>query len=488
MHRATQSWQLCVFCDPREVALHSKCMRKIALPITFLLASCGGDDGPCNPLAQTGCDDGQTCEQVADGKPTCFASVAVKGRVFDLGDPTKGIEGALIVALDVNGSAISNVVKSGADGAYTLPIPTDRDADGNPLVFATLTLHTDAVGYESFPGTVRQPLPIDLSTATIDGDGLTVKSALTDIGMLPLAGSGGAGVIHGKAEVPADNAGIIVVAESNGAGHPVVAARDGSYTILNLPDGDYTVQAYSWNQNYTAGAATVAQNDVTVDLKLTHEAGTTISGNVTIVDPGGATGTSVILFIDSTFDTLTGRGITVPGLRAPGNGPPTITGAWTMEGVPAGKYVVVAGFENDGLVRDPDHCIAGTADVHIDVATGTPLVIDQSFKVTGALAVSAPGATAAELVQSNPLFAWVDDASEDQYLVEVFDSYGQRIWMKTMAGVSGGTPTMAYDGNPALVSGGYYQFRVTSTAQNGPNSQRCELSRTEDLKGVFYLP
>jgi hypothetical protein len=43
-----------------------------------------------------------------------------------------------------------------------------------------------------------------------------------------------------------------------------------------------------------------------------------------------------------------------------------------------------------------------------------------SFKVTGALTVAEP-------VTGAPTFTWGDDSSEDQYLVEVFDSFGQRV-------------------------------------------------------------
>jgi len=84
-------------------------------------------------------------------------------------------------------------------------------------------------------------------------------------------------------------------------------------------------------------------------------------------------------------------------------------------------------------------------------------------------------------VTGTPTFSWADDSSEDQYLVEVFDSFGQRIWMNTMSGVSGGNPSMAYAG-PALQPGMYYQWRATSS------KSQCELARSEDLRGVFFLP
>jgi hypothetical protein len=415
------------------------------------------------------------CENVSGAQPACFAPIAVEGRVFDLNNQT-GVASARVVAVDVNGAAVSNVVTSASDGKYKLPIPTDRNADGTPVSLGTVTLRADAQGYDAFPGTVRQPLPIDMTAAVADGDGLTVKSTLTDIAMLAAADGGAAGRIEGKVELPDGSTGAVVVAEANGTGYPAIVARNGEYAILNVPAGSYTVNAYMTGHNYTVATADVAAATVKVDLKLAADEASAVSGLASIVNGGGATTTSVVLFIESTYDPATGRGVTVPGLRAG-----DVTTAFSIEGVPAGKYVVVAAFENDGLVRDPDLCIAGTDDVHIEVAAATPLAISDTFKITGALAVTDPGATTAQAVTGVPTFKWVDDSGESQYLVELFDAYGQRVWMKTMPGVSGGTPTMTYDG-PALTSGMYYQFRVTSSSNNN-----CALSRTEDLKGVFYM-
>jgi hypothetical protein len=57
--------------------------------------------------------------------------------------------------------------------------------------------------------------------------------------------------------------------------------------------------------------------------------------------------------------------------------------------------------------------------------------------------------------------------------------------MATMPGVSGSAPSMVY-GGAALQAGMYYQWRVTSSMTNG-GSGECELSRSEDLRGVFFL-
>jgi hypothetical protein len=70
----------------------------------------------------------------------------------------------------------------------------------------------------------------------------------------------------------------------------------------------------------------------------------------------------------------------------------------------------------------------------------------------------------------------------------VFDSLGQLIYSSlSVPGVSGSSDVKAVypapPAAPALVPGAYYQFRATSISQGG-----APLARTEDLRGVFYLP
>ena len=444
-------------------------------------AGCGSDD-PCDPAAQSGCESGLACEVVEGGEPACFAPVVIRGQVIDLASST-GVANAHIVALDINGAAASEVAVSSDTGEYELPIPSTRREDGTP-VSVELTLRADAAAYQTFPSGLRQSLPIDTSNPEDTGDALVVSSALTDIGLLGLPEGSGQGQIFGQVEIPESQNGMLVVASSaDGVGFAAVANRSGGYRIFNVPAGDYEVQAYARGVNYAPQQATLgAAGETEIDLALDDRATGTVSGSVQIVNPTDGSVTSVILVVESTFDDVLARGQTVPGLRAPEPGvAPDIMGNYTLEGVPAGRYVVLAAFENDNLVRDPDISIGGTSTLHIEVTPGETTTVE-GFKVTGALEIFGPGAQGSEQVQGLPVFSWKDDSSEAEYQVQVFDSFGNITWETTIPGASGNDPMVEYAG-PDLQSGMYYQFRVTSFSNTG-----TPIARTEDLKGVFLVP
>src|SRR5687767_11118046 len=164
-----------------------------------ILVACGGGDDTCDPIEQSGCDSGQACEQVLGGEPACFAPIEVRGHVLDLASE-RGLGGARVVAVDVNGAAVSSVAVSGSDGTYALPVPAQRSADGAPAAFP-VSLRADRAGYQGFPGTVRQALPLDIATAVRDGESYVLASALTEIGLLSAPGAA-PGAIRGKVAVP----------------------------------------------------------------------------------------------------------------------------------------------------------------------------------------------------------------------------------------------------------------------------------------------
>jgi len=444
----------------------------------FLFVSgCGGGGGDsCNRFAQTGCDSGKVCEEVQGGTTGCFDPILVRGMVTNFATGA-AIPNARVVALDANRSPISTVATTDASGNYEMTLYAARASDGTPVA-ADFTLRADAAGYQTFPAGVRQPIPINTSSAVaaqVVIKSLVVDSVLTDIGLIALEAGAGTAAIHGKAELTDTISGVLVVAESSPtAGFSAIADRTGDYKIFNLPAGNYTVNGYAQNANYAPGAVTLADGqDATVDLTLNEQAVGAVAGTVQIVNAPGGSKTSVILVVESTFDENLARGEMPPGLRMP-----DVSGAYQIDGVTSGRYVVLAAFENDGLVRDPDLSIGGTSILHILVQDGQTTNVD-GFKVTAALEILSPGANGPEGVPAAPTLSWVDDSSEDSYHITVFDTFGTIVWEADEPKHTGDNPAVAYGG--PLVPGMYYQFRVTSIKDGVP------ISQTEDLKGVFYV-
>ena len=431
----------------------------------------------CSPSRQTGCssDPGNelACEEVPGGNSGCFSPLHVKGKVFDLSSAAP-IAGARVVARDANNAADSDVAETDAAGNYDLRVPVPRNPDGTPLS-KDVTLRADAAGYVTFPLAPRVAIPIALEQAT--GTPLTVASTATEIGMLSLPDSNGLGAVSGK--VLGDNPrGTLVIAggtSAAGGGVTGVASGDGSYTVFNVPAGSVTVRGLKVGLELQSRTADVRAGATTsgIDLTSLGVATAVVSGKIETVNPGAGSDTSVILVAAETFVPNAARGEAPPGLRVAG-----VNGSFSIDGVPSGDYVVLAAFENDFLVRDPDTSIGGTDIVRITVA-GANLAIDQSFKITGALDVSAPDKE--QVVSGMPVLSFADDSGEDHYELLVFDALGNKIWENlAVPGVSGAKNVEVPYAGPALVSGMIYQFRATSIKNGG-----TPIARTEDLRGVF---
>jgi hypothetical protein len=436
-----------------------------------------GPDGEptcyCSLETEAGCGVGLVCEEVPGGYQGCFPPVTVGGKVFDLATE-KVLPGAHVVARDANFAAVSSVAITDGQGNYTLTVPVPRTAEG-ALLEQILFLRADAQGYITFPTAPRVALPIDVAKAT--GTPLHLETPATSIGMVGLANASGLGSVSGKvlAKVPIGTLVVAGGAAMTGGGVTGIAGTDGRYTVFNVPEGSVTVRGYKVGLELGEATAAVkaAAETLGVDLADKGEATAVVSGKIEIVNPGLGKDTSVILVVDETFDPKAIRGEAPPGLRiAP------VSGDFSIAGVPAGNYVVLAAFENDFLVRDPDTSIGGTSIVRITVS-GESLPIAESFKVTGAL--NNPSPDNEEVVSGTPELSWDDDSGEDHYEVRVFDAYGNTVWEKLdVPGVSGDKRVTVMYGGPPLMSGQLYQFRAVSIKGGG-----SPLAITEDLRGVF---
>lgn len=460
-----------------------------SLPEHLCLIAKAGDCEPVEPY----CEDGLTCAALEDGAHQCHLPLLVHGTVHD-GATQAAIEGAHVIALDAESVAVTDVAKTQADGSYALELPALRDAEGKPVA-TSYTLRGAAQLYQTFPSGLRTAIPFNSSDAEARGEGFVIESSVTDISLIELPDDGTERhIVSGhlrdadgstNAETLAQLSGVLMVAEGKET-WTSITDKQGAFTVFNVPDGEFELGGYAAGVAVKAQPVSIAGADK-ADLQLMAKLGelSTVSGSVQLVNPGDGDATSVILVVESTFQAAFARGDSPRGLRAPQKGAPSVTGSFSIAHVPDGDYVVLAGFENDALVRDPDTNIAGTDVLHITVNGGNVEMPD-SFKVTGALAVLAPGAGKPEAVSSPPMLEWADDSSEDWYDVHVYDAFGEEVWnaLKVPGQSGGDSVSLRYEG--PMDVGMYYQFRVTSWRSPG-GKMPAPISATEDLRGVFYI-
>ncbi|MCI0571426.1 MAG: hypothetical protein L0Y66_11785 [Myxococcaceae bacterium] len=458
--------------------------------VVSLVSACGSNE--CKLDDPSSCSSDKVCEVVRDQeKPMCFAPVTLSGKVTDL-DTGEPVSMAEVTALDVNGSPAGDVAVSDAGGNYTLRIPTERADDQGTPVYRKVSLRAAAADYATFPSGIRISLPVDTAAAQKQDSGAYVLSnEQTRIGLIPNDVTGGSSV-SGTVEVEPGQLGALVVVEASGNAFSAIADASGRFTVFNVPSGGAKVMAYVRGKNFTPVDINVqAGADVTgVKLHPSEEPTAAVQGKVSLV--AGATGeTSVVLVPESTFNENLARGEMPPGLRAPGPGiAPNLTGDFTIEGVPSGKYVVLAAFENDGMVRDPDPAIGGTRIRHITVEGGT-VTTDQGtpdegtpldFKVTAALVIQSPGGgDTLDVTSATPTFTWLKHSNADGYTVQVFDSFGIQAGESAQV-LDISSATISYT-VPSPLAPGIYQFRVTALRKGAT----IPTSLTEDLRGVFRV-
>ncbi len=441
----------------------------------------------CDPT-EAFCSNGLVCAEMEAGGHRCFAPVVLRGTVTDTTDASP-INEAHVIAIDNEGVAVSDVAVTAEDGTYALPIPVARHDDGSP-VDATFTLRAGAQDYQPFPSGIRVALPISTTEASDEELGYVIDNALTEVGLIPLPDGNRqwiTGTIAGLTD-ESEIGGVLVLAVGDAGAFSAVTDKSGNFTIFNVPNGSYDLEGYAAGLQIESDTVTVS-GDPVLDSSLTEidRNTTTVEGNIQIVNAPGGSVTSVILVVEATFDPDAARGEVPRGLRAPRSGPPDVDGEFTIEGVPNGTYVVLAAWENDDLVRDPDTNIAGTDFVTIEVSGGGTHTISDSFKVTEALELFGPGAVTPEAVDGPPTLRWADDSSEEWYEVRVFDAFGDEVWSVLDVNGASGVDEVTIDYDGPLDPGMYYQFRVTSwRAPGGGNPS--PISATEDLRGVFFLP
>ena len=437
---------------------------------------------PCDDSVETPCEDDYLCEEVeGDTLKACFPPVSVAGKIFDLVaislDP---IENAEVVGMMVGTGLSTQKVLTDVQGNYRLTFSMKRDRKGLPVTEDVLKLSVAARNYEQYPDILRPSMPITFENVNCTVMYCNVNSGFSSVGLYPVDDSVPLYNIEGA--LSDSSKGALVIAECDTPPCRYAYTDDnGDFTIMNVAAGTYSIKAYAKNINYSTPEVTVVDADITgVTVDPLETELSTLNGSVNIVNAPGDLKTSVVLMPASTFIESFAKGLMVPGLRAPDTGiEPNISGDYSISGIPDGEYYVLAAFENDYLVRDPDPSIAGTQVLKVtlpDPVDGYTLDIT-NFKVTEAVEIFYPGAEGPEMISGNPDFSWARDPSATRYVVTVYNAQGIIIWEKEVAKTETETITVTYDG-PELR--GFYQWIVVSYKVDDP------ISMSEDLRGIFY--
>jgi hypothetical protein len=411
----------------------------------------------------------------------CGEPVVIQGRLADAlsGD---ALASGRVVALGADGSPAADVTYTTDDGRYSALVTAPRNADGTVADTVTWTLAVSAQGYMAFPAGPRPAVPISASQMQ---NGV-IQTPSTDVMLLPLGNPEAyARQISGTISAPSPGGTLVVAEGGDGVAPSAIASRAGEFTIFNVPSQTFELAGYKGGQQLERTSADAREASVSdARLEWSDAALGDVSGNVNIVNAPGGSMTSVVLVPESVFDERLERGAIPLGLRAPGlPQAPSVSGAFSFDQVPQGDYVVLAAFENDGLVRDPDISIGGTSIQHVTVGSAESRVMDQSFKITEHLAIIGPGAETPEIVSGPVTFSWSDDSSEDRYELELYTALGDLVWeQRAIPSGHGAQVDLGYTG-PALVAGMVYQFRVTSFRDR--SGVTTAISKSEDLRGVF---
>lgn len=462
----------------------------IALIAPPLLTACDDDDDEPPPCVTDGdCPGDRACATVeGEDELQCIAPVHITGQVIAAEDGA-GIADARVLALGANGEARTGVVFTDADGFYSLPVSMDRTAEGRPLS-EQLTLRVDAAARQPFPVPPRVALPLDLAEATLDGgdddsdadDRWTIENAATTVSLFELPPAARGVTVSGYVDHDAPG-GVLLLAEAGGrAVSSSIVDLDRGFVLYDVPPGDVTLVGYRAGLHVPPTDLDVGDGGAESVVLQAEGTDGVVQGSVSIVNAPGGSQTTVILVPDSAFDAQVVRGPAVAGLRAA-----PVSGGFTIDAVPPGRYAVLAAFENDDLVRDPDTGIGGTAIVRVDVGAGESVDLAAGFKVTEALAVRGPGAERIDRVQGAPVvMSWADDSSEDGYELRVYDAFGVLVHSDLDVDRVTGSDTVSARWDGPLEPGMIYQFRAASYRDDG--DARRYISLTEDLRGVFRAP
>lgn len=384
-------------------------------------------------------------------------------------------------------SGADATVYDAATGAPVLRLaPEASGVLGGSLPPGTYYLRVAGQGYLPYPSAGVAPIPF-----TVAMDEVSRRDVLlvADPNAASLGGLAGRILADSSAR-----AGVLVVALrlSDSSSAATTTAPDGSYVLFNLDTGATVLRFAKAGYAQVGGAPEVevlaGRMGQAPDASLSAVRGTRLTGKITFLASSNAT-------VDVTLLDPRTRAA-VPGLRATTDSAGL---AYEIDSIPPGRYLAWASFRNDGYVTDPDRILrAGLPIVEI-AATDSGETMD--FSVTDAIILVSP-TNAADSVRpvpvgsSSPVFRWIKYPSAKEYVIEVVDERGNRIWggydrdgAIDHAQITADSARFDFDGTAAidsLVPGRVYQWRVWADRDLAPGVQEL-ISGSEDQRGLFVV-
>jgi hypothetical protein len=398
----------------------------------------------------------------------------IAGKTLKMEDSTT-LANTNVILYDANANAPVARVLSDATGNFAFEAPA-----------GDYYLTVAAQGRIPSPPKGGQPLPFHADSGKTFTRNVFLErdTATTNTGGL-------SGSVTVTGNVPA--AGILIVAQAaDSTAYSSTTGPDGYFAIYNLPPGNYTLRGYrdSLVQDTTTVKVAIRTDSLSANtvLRMSVNAGKILRGKIRFLASSNST-------VDITLVNPWTREA-IPGLSVKNDS----SNSFILRGIPPGDYTVWASYRNDGYVMDPDAIRKfGFPKVSFS-ATDTAKNVD--FDVTGAVTVVSP-TNAADTVYPRiihtrtPAFKWVKYPSTKEYIVEVFDANGKRIWggfSATGAILHPSIPASAdsvvynFDNSATspLKAGGIYTWKVYADNDAQANVQGL-ISSSENLRGLFQV-
>ena len=377
-----------------------------------------------------------------------------------------------------NNSPVGVILKTNASGEYS-----------TKLVAGNYFVKLYKQGYEAVPAR-----SIEAVAFSIIVNEITPNSAE----MFP-SSTTNAGWIEGK--VVEGNTGIggaLVVAYdyASKVAFSTISSQNGEFSIFNVTNGSYVVQAYLASYNSNTAPASVTANFATTGINITVEktATATLSGNVRNLAVENKD-VDIALIHPATKEAI-------PGLRTT-----TSNLSYTLTNIPNGVFLARATYNNDQRVMDPDR-IAKFGEPEVTVWGGTVNPSSLTFDVTGSVSLQTPTnalttTVPVQVTSTRPNFQWTAYPSSSDYVIEVTDaSTGQVVWggfdrvsdlpVKNIV-IPSNTTSLNYnsDGNASitdLIAGKIYRWRIFASKNdvNSPTGWTL-ISASEDQTGLIKI-